>query len=94
MKENILISTPVDVEFEMLTLACAIQLFDSMLAKRFKGVTVEQDKVELAKPNLSSRKITAIHHRMACKDILTSTKKLCYITMEILARMQLKFDSG
>jgi len=44
VRENILISTPVDVEFEMLTLGCAIHLFESLMTNRFKNVSVEADR--------------------------------------------------
>ena len=49
VKDNILISTPVDIEFEMLTLGCTIHLLQQLLDSRFRGVTVEQDRAELAK---------------------------------------------
>jgi len=41
-KEHILVSSPVDPEFEMLVLACSINLFESLLQARFK-TTVEED---------------------------------------------------
>ena len=43
VKDNILISTPVDIEFEMLTLGCAIHLLEQLLSSRFKSVSVEAD---------------------------------------------------
>ena len=60
VKDNILISTPVDVEFEMLTLGCAIHLLESLLSNRFRGITVEADEAELTKADLPFRKRLAI----------------------------------
>ena len=94
MKENILISTPVDVEFEMLTIACAIHLLNSLLTNRFRGVSVEADKAELAKPDVPFRRKMAITHRIACKEILTTNIHLCNITMNVLANLQIHFDKG
>ena len=40
LKEHILMSTPVDIEFELLVMACTIQLLNSLLKNRFK-TTIE-----------------------------------------------------
>lgn len=87
-KENILISTPVDIEFEMLTLGCAIHLLESLLKGRFKGCSVDADLQELAKPDLPYRRRLAISHRLNCKQILTANIKYCNILMRILANLQ------
>ena len=87
MKENILVSTPVDVEFEMLTLGCAIHLLESLLNNRFRGVSCEADRAELAKTDLPWRKRLAVHHRLACKEILVSNIRLANILMHILANL-------
>ena len=94
VKDNILISTPVDVEFEMLTLGCAIHLLESLLSNRFRGITVEADEAELTKADLPSRKRLAIHHRIACKEILTSNIRYCNILMHILANLHQELDGG
>ncbi len=75
VKDNILISTPVDIEFEMLTLACSIHLLESLLNNRFKSVSIEADRAELNKPDLPQRKWLAICHRINCKEILTQNIK-------------------
>ena len=87
VKDNILISTPVDIEFEMLTLGCAIHLLNQLLSSRFRGVTVEQDRAELARTDLSWRRRCAITHRLNCKEILTSNINLCNVLMRILANL-------
>jgi hypothetical protein len=94
VKENILISTPVDIEFEMLTLACSIHLLESLLNNRFKQISIEADKAELAKPDLPYRKRLAIVHRVNCKDILTQNIKYCNILMRILAELQMELEKG
>jgi len=44
--EHLLVSSPVDSEFEMLVVACTINLLKGLLTSRFKS-TLEQDKVLL-----------------------------------------------
>ena len=78
-------STPVDIEFEMLTMGVAIQLLTQLLNSRFKGATLEEDEAELVKDDLPYRKRLALMHRVDCKRILTSNIKLCNILMRILA---------
>ena len=94
VKDNILISTPVDVEFEMLTLGCAIHLLESLLANRFRGISVEADEAELTKTDLPFRRRLAIQHRLACKEILTSNIRYCNILMHILANLHQELDGG
>lgn len=94
VKENILISTPVDIEFEMLTLGCAIHLLQQLLSSRFRGVTVEQDREELARSDLPWRRRCALMHRLHCKEILTSNINLCNVLMRILANLQVELAKG
>lgn len=89
-----MISTPVEIEFEMLTLGCAIHLLEQLLRSRFKGVSVEDDQRELAKSDLPWRKRCAIQHRLGCKEILTSNIKLCNVLMRILANLQVELAKG
>ena len=89
-----MISTPVDIEFEMLTLGCSIHLLNSLLTSRFKNVSIEADRQELETPGLSWRKRCALTHRINCKEILTSNIKLCNILMRILACLQCELAKG
>mmetsp|Transcript_6064 Transcript_6064/g.5480 ORF Transcript_6064/g.5480 Transcript_6064/m.5480 type:complete len:225 (+) Transcript_6064:1436-2110(+) len=65
----LLISSPVDVEFELLVVACAINLMQGLLTSRFK-TPLEVDKEMLARTDISMRTRFAIIHRMNAKDIL------------------------
>jgi hypothetical protein len=56
-------STPVDIEFELLVMACSIQLLESLLRNRFK-TTQEEDQALLKNDELSFRMRTAITYRM------------------------------
>jgi hypothetical protein len=43
MKKYLLVSTPIDPEFEMLVIACSINLLESLLKARFK-TSVQEDQ--------------------------------------------------
>lgn len=83
--EYLLVSAPVDAEFEMLVVACTINLLKGLLNSRFKK-SIEDDRELLKDSNLPIRKRFAILHRLNAKEVLTSNIKLCDILMRILAR--------
>lgn len=83
--EHLLISSPVDSEFEMLVIACTINLLQGLLNKRFK-TSYEQDLELLKDPELNWKKRIAILHRSSSKEILSQNLKLCNILMRLLAR--------
>ena len=93
LKEHILMSTPVDIEFELLVMACTIQLLQSLISSRF-ATTLEQDEEELKQEGLSSRRITAIRYRMSSKRVIMSNMNLCNIMIRILARLQAEINKG
>jgi len=86
LKEHLLVSTPVDPDFELLVVACAINLFTNLLTARFK-TTVQEDKNILADENISMRTRFAIRHRLDCKSILESNINILQILARILARI-------
>jgi len=69
------VSTPVDPDFELLVVACAINLLEGLLSARFKSSS-DEDRKLLADPNLSMRLRFAIMHRLDCKVILESNIKI------------------
>ena len=81
----LLVSAPVDSEFEMLVLACTINLLKGLMTSRFK-TPLEKDRELLADPTLPFRKRFAVLHRMNAKEILTENINFCQILMRILAR--------
>ena len=83
--EYLLISAPVDAEFEMLVVACTLNLLKGFLASRFK-TPLSHDESLLKEPELPIRKRFAILHRMDAKVILNANITLCNILMRILAR--------
>ena len=89
-----MISTPVDIEFEMLTLGCAIHLLEQMKNNRFQNVSIEDDKRELAQSELSWRRRRALMHRTNCKEILLANIKNCQVLMRILANLQVALEKG
>ena len=80
-----LVSTPVDSEFEMLVVACTINLLKGLLTSRFK-TPLEADQALLEDPNLPIRKRFAVMHRMNAKEILDANITLCNVLMRVLAR--------
>ena len=70
VKDNILISTPVDIDFEMLAIGCSIHLLESLVKSRFSNLTVEEDRASLAQKDLPWRRRLAISHRLNCLEIL------------------------
>lgn len=86
MKEHILVSSPVDIEFEMFMLALAINLLNSLLSNRFNTSVAEDDEI-LQSKDLPYRRRLAVMYRRESKLILHSNIKLCNILMHILARL-------
>lgn len=80
-----MVSAPVDAEFEMLVVACTINLLKGLMTTRFK-TPLEKDRELLADPNLPIRHRFAVLHRMNAKDILTENINFCNILLRILAR--------
>ena len=93
MKEHILVSSPVDIEFEMFVLALAVNLLNSLLAKRF-NTSLEEDLEILKRTDLPYRKRLAVMYRRESKLILHSNIKLCNILIHILARLQTSMNQG
>lgn len=85
--EYLLVSSPVVAEFEMLVVACTINLLKGLLNSRFK-TPLEVDQKMLKDPDLNYRHRFAILHRMNAKEILNDTIILCEILMRILARFK------
>ena len=81
----LLVSAPVDAEFEMLVVACTINLLKGLMTSRFK-TPLEKDKALLADKSLPIRQRFAILHRMNAKEILEENINYCQILMRLLAR--------
>jgi hypothetical protein len=81
----LLVSAPVDSEFEMLVVACTINLLQGLMTSRFK-TPLEEDRKLLQDPSLPIRNRFAVLHRMNAKEILTTNINYCQILMRILAR--------
>lgn len=83
--EHLLISSPVDAEFEMLVVACTLNLFRGLMDQRFK-TPLETDQKELAENGIPWRKRCALLHRKNVKEILRANMNYCEILMRILTR--------
>lgn len=69
MKGHILVSSPVDLEFEMFMIALAVNLLNSLLERRFK-TTIQEDEEILKKKDLPHWKYLAVAYRHESKVIL------------------------
>ena len=93
MKGHILVSSPVDLEFEMFILALAVNLLNTLLEKRF-ATTIEQDTEILKQKDLPYQKRLAVEYRRESKLILQSNIKLCNVLCHVLARLQAEMNKG
>jgi hypothetical protein len=85
--KHLLVSSPVDPQFEMLIVGCAINLLDGFQKAQFRG-PLEKDLEMLKMESLSSRKRIAITNRVGQKQILLANVNLLNILMRILARFK------
>ena len=69
--KRLLVSCPVDLEFELAVLETGINLVSGMLKTKFK-TTIEEDKAILADPDINWRMYLAVTHRLNQKEILQS----------------------
>lgn len=61
--QRLLVSAPVDLEFEMAVLETAINLVSNMLKTKF-ATTIDEDKAILADLDISWRLYLAVSHRL------------------------------
>lgn len=66
----LLISTPVDFDFETLVIGCAINLLESLLERRFTVANTNLEEALLQKPKLSYRKKQIYKYRLDQKILL------------------------
>ena len=66
----LLISTPVDFDFETLVIGCAINLLESLLERRFTVSNTNLEEALLQKPKLSYRKKQIYKYRLDQKILL------------------------
>ena len=69
--ERLLVSAPVDPEFEIVILETGIGLVSNMLKTKF-ATTISEDLATLQKGNVPWRLYLAITHRLNQKEILQS----------------------
>jgi len=91
-KSHLLITQPVDPEFEMLVVGCVIQLLEGLEKAKYSQ-SIEADKKQLAKDKsgevpLSFRIKSAIMYRLYQKTILNNNKILMQILIRLLARVR------
>lgn len=90
-KQHILVSTPVDVEFEMLVVACSVNLLTDFFSKRFK-TTLEEDLQLIQDPAISYNTRLCLQNRIDLKRILRANLKICNVLLHILGRIQAEIN--
>jgi hypothetical protein len=86
-KEMLLVSSPVDIDFELYVVSCALNLMKNMRNTKYP-TTLEQDRKMLAQIFDNWRFKLALIHRINQKEILEDQIKLLAILLRILARMK------
>ena len=86
-RSKLLASAPVDIEFELFILSCALNLMKSMLNNKYP-TSLEQDKTMLGKVQDNYRFKMALVHRINQKEILAGQINLLGLLLRILARVK------
>ncbi len=81
-----LVSAPVDIEFEVTVLETGIDLVSNMLKTKFK-TTIEEDKAILSDPNIGWRLYLAVTHRLNQKEILQSQEHIMTVLLRIIKKL-------
>lgn len=82
-----MVSSPVDLEFEMLVVSCGLTLMKNMRNSKFP-TSLAQDKKILSQIVDNWRFKLAVIHRINQKEILDDQVKLLGILLRILARIK------
>lgn len=85
-QSHLLVSSPVDPEFEMLVVGCAINLLEGLKKNKFRH-SLETYK-ELLKSDLPHRERLIHTHKFAQREILDSNITLLQILIRLLARFK------
>jgi hypothetical protein len=85
----LLVSSPVDPEFELLVVAMGINLLEDLLKNRFKSPGIEEDEI-LKEKSENHRIKFAIQHRIGLKNILLKNLHILRVLATILARVHLE----
>ena len=82
-----LVSAPVDLDFELLILKTGIDLVGNMLRTKF-ATTLEDDQNALKSGGIAWRKYLAITHRTAQKEVLYSQERILTLALKIMTRLK------
>ena len=85
--QKLIISAPVDLDFELFAIACTCNLLKN-LQKNRSHTPLEEDRLEQQKAGISMRKQFALTYRIAQKEILHNNIRYCEILLRILARIK------
>jgi hypothetical protein len=86
-RDLLLVSSPVDVDFELFTVSCALNLMKNMMTTKYP-TTLDQDRTMLNQVHSNWRFKLALIHRINQKEILSDQIKLLAILLRILARVK------
>lgn len=86
-KERLLVSCPVDLDFELFVVACGLNLMRNMMNNKY-DTTLEQDRRLLAQIQDNWRFKLGLIHRITQKEILNDQVSLLSILLRILCRIK------
>lgn len=84
--KHLLVSAPVDVDFELIILKTGADLVGNMLRTKFETQLDEDQKI--LNSDLSWRKYVAVTHRTAQKEVLQSQEKILKILLTFMNRLK------
>lgn len=85
--QHLLVSAPVDLDFELLILKTGIDLVANMLRTKFT-TTLEDDQNALKAGGIPWRLYLAMTHRTAQKEVLQSQERILTIALKIMQRLK------
>lgn len=85
--DKLLVSSPVDLYFELYVVSCALNLMKNMINTKYP-TTLDQDKKMLAQVQDNWRFKLALIHRINQKEILNDQIRILGVLVRILARMK------
>jgi hypothetical protein len=87
-REKLLVSSPVDIEFELFVVSCGLNLIKNMMNTKY-DTTLGQDKKILSQINKENWRFKlALIHRMTQKEILNDQVRLLSILLRILSSIK------
>ena len=83
----LIVSQPIDFDFEVLVIGCAINLLESLLEKRFTNKTTDVEKILVGKEKLSYSRKQIYQYRLDQKETIKRNINVLQILMRLVVRL-------